>query len=80
MADTTTSQSRLPFTAKEALAMTNRKWHNAIATLTARQQVILASDIVSRLQHRADLARFRALCKAAAGKQEQEEEQNNAKS
>lgn len=75
MTDTTKAQSErhaaaLPFTAKEALAMTNWEWHNAIATLTAKQQVMLASEILSRLHHQTDLTRFRALCRAAANKQE----------
>lgn len=71
----TTSQSErqttaLPFTADQALAMRDRQWDEAIATLTAKQQVRLASDILNRLHHQTDLTRFRALCRAAANNQE----------
>lgn len=75
MTDTTKAQSErhaaaLPFTAKQALAMRDTQWDEAIATLTAKQQVMLASEILNRLHHQTDLTRFRALCRAAANKQE----------
>lgn len=74
MTDTSTSQPRLPFTAQEALTMTDREWNNAITILTASQQVALASDIIDRMQHRSDVLRFRALCKAAAANHGKDEE------